>query len=85
MALITLKEWNSRQPRPRSMEQVRRWVRSGRIQPPPHMDGREYLVEDHAVKINLNERYFAPIRNISKPSLRERIQYGRPEKKSQNK
>ncbi|AWK13284.1 excisionase [Candidatus Fukatsuia symbiotica] len=49
---ISLKQWNQNQPRPRCMEQVRRWVRSGVIQPPPRRDGREYLVEAHAEKID---------------------------------
>ncbi|HHS9647464.1 TPA: excisionase [Klebsiella oxytoca] len=84
MALITLKEWNDRQPRPRSLETVRRWVRSGRIQPPPQLDGREYLVEDCAIKVNLNNQYFSSQHN-KKLSLRERIQHGRTEKKPQNK
>lgn len=84
MALITLKEWNDRQPRPRSMEQVRRWVRSGRIQPPPQLDGREYLVEDSAIKVNLNGQCF-PSPSNKNLSLRERIKHGRTEKKPQNK
>ncbi|EGY29013.1 MULTISPECIES: excisionase [Candidatus Regiella] len=50
---VSLKQWNENQPRPRCMEQVRRWVRSGVIQPPPRLDGREYLVKADAVKIDL--------------------------------
>ncbi|WP_447880101.1 excisionase [Serratia fonticola] len=51
---ITLKEWNSRQPRPKSVETVRRWVRAGKIYPAPQLDGREYLFDDRAIKINPN-------------------------------
>ncbi|WP_339379913.1 MULTISPECIES: excisionase [Cronobacter] len=82
MALITLKEWNARQPRPRCMEVVRRWARAGRIQPPPYMDGREYLVEETAVKINplLKTSPQAP----SDTNLRERIKNGGTTKKRQN-
>jgi len=50
--LITLREWNARQPLPRGMEQVRRWVRAGRLYPAPILDGREYLIEEDAVKID---------------------------------
>ncbi|MGX8900617.1 excisionase [Citrobacter werkmanii] len=81
MTLITLKEWNERQPRPRSMEQVRRWVRSGRIQPPPMLDGREYLVEEHAVKVNLNGQCFTASTSNNHLRLKERIRHGRTEKK----
>ncbi|MDQ9124977.1 excisionase [Serratia fonticola] len=49
---ITLKEWNSRLPRPRSEETVRRWVRAGKIYPAPILDGREYLFDDRAIKID---------------------------------
>ncbi|ATW30376.1 hypothetical protein BJP41_08660 [Candidatus Williamhamiltonella defendens] len=49
---ITLKEWNQKQPRPRCIEQVRRWVRAGIIYPAPRLDGREYLVQANAIKIN---------------------------------
>jgi len=52
MSYITLREWNARQLRPRSMEQVRRWVRTGKLYPPPFLDGREYLIQANAVKIN---------------------------------
>lgn len=49
---LTLAEWNARQPRPKSAETVRRWVRECRIVPAPVKDGREYLFEENAVKIN---------------------------------
>jgi len=52
MRFITLREWNQRQPRPKSMEQVRRWVRSGKLYPAPFLDGREYLIQENAVKID---------------------------------
>jgi len=52
MSLVTLQEWNNLQPRPRSIEQVRRWVRAGKLYPPPYLDGREYLIQDYAVKID---------------------------------
>ncbi|EAA9514338.1 excisionase [Salmonella enterica] len=81
MALITPKEWNDRQPRPRSIEQVRRWVRSGRIQPPPILDGREYLVEENAVKVHLNGQCFSAPVSKNKLKLKERIRHGRSEKK----
>ncbi|RXK32663.1 hypothetical protein BBD39_11350 [Arsenophonus endosymbiont of Bemisia tabaci Asia II 3] len=54
--MITLAEWNARRDRPRRMDTVRGWVRNGLIQPPPIKDGREYLVEENAIKVNsLNE------------------------------
>lgn len=54
--MITLAEWNARRDRPRRMDTVRGWVRNGLIQPPPIKDGREYLVEEYAVKVNsINE------------------------------
>lgn len=49
---ITLAEWNARRDRPRRMDTVRGWVRNGLIQPPPIKDGREYLVEEYAIKVN---------------------------------
>jgi predicted site-specific integrase-resolvase len=49
---LTLKEWNSRLPRPRSEETVRRWVRAGKIYPAPVLDGREYLFDENAVRID---------------------------------
>ena len=49
---LTLPEWNARQPRPRSHETVRRWVRECRIYPPPMKYGREYLFEENAVKVD---------------------------------
>jgi predicted site-specific integrase-resolvase len=52
MGLITLKEWNARLPRPRCLEQVRRWIRDGKIYPMPVLDGREYLFDENARKIN---------------------------------
>lgn len=79
MALITLSEWNKRQPRPRCMEQVRRWVRAGRIQPSPQLDGREYLVDERAVKIDLCDHL--PNRHHHKESLKERVLHGRKETK----
>lgn len=50
---LTLKEWNSRLPRPRSEETVRRWIRAGKIHPAPVLDGREYLFDENAVRIDL--------------------------------
>lgn len=50
---LTLKEWNSRLPRPRSEETVRRWIRAGKIYPAPVLDGREYLFDENAVRIDL--------------------------------
>ncbi|WP_199062157.1 excisionase [Serratia sp. ASV30] len=49
---LTLREWNSRLPRPRSEETVRRWIRAGRIYPAPVIDGREYLFDEYAVRID---------------------------------
>ncbi len=53
--LLTLKEWNSRLPRPRSEETVRRWIRKGIIYPAPVKDGREYLFNENAVRINMQK------------------------------
>ena len=52
---LTLPEWNARQPRPRSLETVRRWVRECRIAPPPKKDGREYLFHESAVKVDITQ------------------------------
>ncbi|WP_337261249.1 MULTISPECIES: excisionase [unclassified Serratia (in: enterobacteria)] len=49
---LTLKEWNNLLPRPRSLETVRRWIRAGKIYPAPVLDGREYLFDENAVRIN---------------------------------
>lgn len=49
---ITLKEWNSRLPRPRNLETVRRWIRTGKIAPAPVLDGREYLIDETAERVN---------------------------------
>jgi len=69
---ITLREWNARQIRPRSMEQVRRWVRAGKLYPPPYLEGHEYLIHETAVKINPTQpKQFASDNN--KLILRDRI------------
>lgn len=52
MNKLTLKQWNSRLPRPRSHETVRRWIRSGKIFPAPVLDGREYLFDEWAERID---------------------------------
>lgn len=52
MNKLTLKQWNSRLPRPRSHETVRRWIRAGKIFPAPVLDGREYLFDERAVRID---------------------------------
>lgn len=49
---LTLQEWNARQAKPRSAETVRRWVRNCQIMPPPKKDGREYLFDEKARKID---------------------------------
>lgn len=49
---LTLGEWNSRLPRPRSHETVRRWIRAGKIFPAPVLDGREYLFDEWAERID---------------------------------
>lgn len=75
MGLITLKEWNARQPRPRSLEQVRRWVRNGKIFPAPVLDGREYLFEEGAKKISAHSTGTAN-------SLLNRVKNGKKQKLS---
>ncbi|ASX25973.1 excisionase [Candidatus Williamhamiltonella defendens] len=65
---ITLKEWNQKQPRPRCIEQVRRWVRAGIIYPAPRLDGREYLVQANAIKINP-----LSVKHHTGPTLMEKI------------
>lgn len=78
MPEITLREWNDRQPRPRCMEQVRRWVREHRLYPPPRLDGREYLIEEGAVKIDP----LSPVNTTHQPNpLTQRMNYGRKETK----
>jgi len=52
MSYITLREWNARLPLPRNMEVVRRWIRKGMIYPAPVIDGRTYLIQENAIKIN---------------------------------
>lgn len=72
--MITLAEWNARRDRPRRMDTVRIWARNGLIQPPPIKDGREYLVEEYAIKVN-------SINDISHQSLLlRRIGYGQNKK-----
>ncbi|MFS1538996.1 MAG: excisionase [Candidatus Phlomobacter fragariae] len=71
--MITLAEWNARRNRPRRMDTVRNWARNGLIQPPPIKDGREYLVEEYAIKIN-------SIREISNSNLLQRIGHAQNQK-----
>ncbi|WP_306278005.1 excisionase [Pantoea sp. Fr+CA_20] len=78
MPEITLREWNERQPRPRCMEQVRRWVRQHRLFPPPRLDGREYLIQEDAVKIDPRNPAATP---QLKKSLTQRIRNGSKETK----
>ncbi|HDR2892316.1 TPA: excisionase [Enterobacter asburiae] len=75
MGLITLKEWNARQPRPRCLEQVRRWVREGKIYPAPILDGREYLFDERARKITSHSTSAAN-------SLLNRVNNGKKQKLS---
>lgn len=70
---ITLAEWNARRDRPRRMDTVRGWVRNGLIQPPPVKDGREYLVEEYAIKVN-------SINETGSPNLLQRIGYAASKK-----
>ncbi|HAF8817902.1 TPA: excisionase [Salmonella enterica] len=81
MGLITLKDWNKKQPIQLCDEQVRRLVRKGLIYPAPEMYGRCYLVEETAVRLN-NHQSLIP-GNTSKKLLR-RIIDGRHEKKRKN-
>lgn len=72
--MITLAEWNARRDRPRRMDTVRIWARNGLIQPSPIKDGREYLVEEYAIKVN-------SINDISHQSmLLQRMGYDRNQK-----
>lgn len=70
---ITLAEWNARRDRPRRMDTVRGWVRNGLIQPPPVKDGREYLVEEYAIKVN-------SLTEIKPLNLLQRIGHDKSEK-----
>lgn len=52
---VTLIEWDKRlyggvHPR----RQLQKWARSGRIQPPPMLVGREYMVEETAVYVSVS-------------------------------
>ncbi|NIY47324.1 excisionase [Cedecea colo] len=69
---LTLPEWNARQRKPRSLETVRRWVRECRIVPAPTKDGREYLFDENAVKVD-------PLQHPT-GSLLKRIRYGKKAK-----
>ncbi|WP_440867356.1 excisionase [Symbiopectobacterium purcellii] len=60
------------------METVRRLVRSGMIFPAPIRDGREYLFEENACKLNRNNT-FHPSTPLH-PTLLSRIKHGTPEK-----
>lgn len=73
---LTLKEWNSRQLRPRNPETVRRWVRECKIFPPPIKDGREYLFHESATKIESTHH--------TPGELLQRIRDVRTEKKRKN-
>ncbi|WGL99109.1 excisionase [Arsenophonus sp. aPb] len=55
------------------MDTVRGWVRNGLIQPPPVKDGREYLVDEFAVKVN-------SINETGSPNLLQRIGHAAREK-----
>ncbi|EAA9296030.1 excisionase [Salmonella enterica subsp. enterica] len=81
MALITLKDWNKKQPIHLCDEQVRRLVRKGLIYPAPELYGRCYLVEETAVRLK-NHHSLTP-GNTSKKLIR-RIIDGRHEKKRKN-
>lgn len=70
---ITLAEWNAKRDRPRRMDTVRGWVRNGLIQPPPVKDGREYLVEEYAIKVN-------SLTEIKPLNLLQRIEHATREK-----
>ncbi|HGJ5860065.1 MAG TPA: excisionase [Arsenophonus nasoniae] len=55
------------------MDTVRGWVRNGLIQPPPVKDGREYLVEEYAIKVN-------SLTEIKPLNLLQRIEHATREK-----
>ncbi|EMY0609736.1 excisionase [Yersinia enterocolitica] len=70
---ISLKEWNERRDKPRSMKQIYRWVEAGKIYPPPEKIGRDYEVESTATYIDPTSTInVAPIKN----NLISRIRYG---------
>jgi len=54
------------------MEQVRRWVREGKLYPAPFLDGRTYLIQENAVRIDpMQPKQFTA--NHPKLVLAERI------------
>lgn len=81
MALITLKDWNKKQPLQLCDEQVRRLVRKGLIYPAPELYGRCYLVEETAVRLKSHQSL---MHNSTSNKLIRRIIDGRHEKKRKN-
>ncbi|EDX0371718.1 excisionase [Salmonella enterica] len=78
MTLITLKDWNKKQPIQLCEEQVRRLVREGLIYPPPEKYGRAYLFEETAIRLKSHNQTAS---GITSNSLYRRIINGRKEKK----
>ncbi|HBC7418504.1 TPA: excisionase [Serratia marcescens] len=83
MPLLTIPEFIARLPKPRSVEQVRRWIRAGKIQPPPILNGREYLIDPAAEKRDPSQiKHFGNTRPDNN-SLTTRIKNGKEKKTRQ--
>lgn len=50
--MLTIRQWNERQPIKRSEETIRRLIRSGKIWPAPEKDGKEWLLSENARRID---------------------------------
>lgn len=83
MDFLTIPEFIARLPRLRSVEQVRRWIREGKIQPAPILDGREYLIDPTAEKRDPTEIKRSGNAHPANHSLMTRIKNGKEKKTRQ--
>lgn len=76
---LTISEFITTLPRPRSVKTVRRWICNGMIYPPPEKFGREYIIADDAVYTGSTGIIPSSNRNNK---LLSRVKNGRTEKNS---
>ncbi|WP_447886752.1 excisionase [Serratia fonticola] len=50
--MLTIRQWNERQPIKRNEETIRRLIREGKIWPAPEKDGKEWLLSENAKRID---------------------------------
>ncbi|MEQ0277296.1 excisionase [Klebsiella sp. CN_Kp100] len=68
---LTLQEWNARQPIPRSLETVRRWVRECLIYPAPKKVGRDYVFHEKARRVERPAKANSIIKRINDGKKKE--------------